>query len=66
MKNQYFQPGPKCGNCAHYSSPPEEFQSGAYCIKGLNPKTCGDVFKSRNKRKKRVRKIKPWQQERRV
>lgn len=66
MKNTYFKPGPKCGNCQRYSSQPEEFQSGAFCSKSLDPKACGDAFKSRNRKKKKIRRVKPWQQERRI
>lgn len=63
---RYFQPGPRCGNCAHYISATDNDNdhNGRYCRRGLDPKTCDLVFTSRTKAKRKTRRVKPWQRER--
>ena len=66
-KGRNFQPNGRCGNCLFFRHS-EKDKTGkiieeAYCSKDLDPKECGDEFKSRSKRIKKVRKKKRWHQE---
>lgn len=64
---KYFQPNGRCGNCLFFRHT-ERDKAGqiieeAHCSKNLDPKKCGDEFKSRSKRIKKVKKKKRWHQE---
>lgn len=67
-ERRYFQPNGRCGNCLFFRHS-EKDKAGkilekAHCSKDLDPKECGDEFKSRNKRIKKIRrKKKGWQLE---
>jgi len=62
-RQDYFRPGPRCGNCASYASDadPRGYHSGAHCRKNLEPASCGE-FQARGKKSK-LRRVKPWQRE---
>jgi len=66
-KGRRFQPNGRCGNCLFFRHSDKdkagEILEEAYCSKDLDPKECGDEFKSRSKRIKQVRKKKRWHQE---
>lgn len=66
-KGRYFQPNGRCGNCLFFRHSEKaktgEILEEAYCSKDLDPKECGDEFRSRSKRIKKVRKKRRWHQE---
>ena len=64
-KSDFFDPGPRCGNCLFYSheAGSRGYHSGAHCRKGLDPTSCGEEFRPRGSKKKE-RKVKPWQKQR--
>ena len=65
---KHFQPGPRCGNCWLFRSTERDgsdlITEEAHCGSSLNPRTCGDAFRSKAKRNKsKKRKVKRWQLE---
>ena len=65
---RHFQPGPRCGNCLIFRRTERdkagELIEEAHCASDLDPRTCGDAYKSKSKRHKtKVRKKKRWQAE---
>ena len=66
-----FQPNPRCGNCqsfrhskGHHDPKTSTFTvtEPAACGKDCDPKTCGDEFKPRNKKGKRMKnRMKKWE-----
>jgi hypothetical protein len=66
-RGRSFQPNGRCGNCQSFRHT-ERDKAGqiieeAHCGKDLDPKECGDEFKSRSKRIKKKKKQRKWYQE---
>ena len=63
----HFQPNGKCGNCLHFRhtdrDKARQIIKEAHCSKNLDPKECGDEFKSRSKRIKKIKRKRRWHQE---
>jgi len=69
MNKNTFQPGPRCGNCERFDrnrdkagQPINIKHIGSFCGRELDPKECGDGFKSRHNGGKKKRNCKSWQQ----
>lgn len=65
---KHFQPGPRCGNCLVFRHTDRDktdvLIEEAHCARDLDPRTCGDAFKSKAKKNKtKKRKVKRWQLE---
>lgn len=64
---KHFQPNGRCGNCLFFRHTDRDkagqIMEGAHCSKNLDPKECGDEFKSRSKKIKKIRKKRRWHQE---
>lgn len=66
--HRHFQLGPRCGNCGLFR-PTERDKAGAlkeeaHCASHLDPRTCGEAFRSKAKNvKSKRRKTKRWKLE---
>lgn len=63
----HFQPNGRCGNCLFFRHTDRDragqIKEEAHCSKNLDPKECGDEFKSRSKRTKKIKRKRRWHQE---